>query len=264
MTRPTLYAFDIDGTILTSNNQILPSTKEGVALLKEKGDSILLASARPPRAIAPIADQLELEHLYVCFNGALVVRGKKVLFEDPMNTAITQEVIKRAVGKNLSINVYSSWDWLIKETNQWSTAEGNVVGYHGKVADLSKVTQAHKILIIGEIEEILKLQAELWEAVPEVSATRSFPHYLEVVTNKASKAHALEVVSTLLGFSTEDIVAFGDGENDLPMLKLAGYGVAMGNAHAALKEEADFVTTSNDEDGIWNGIQTILGLGGVR
>lgn len=255
-----LYAFDIDGTILTSDHRILPSTKEGIELLKERSGIILLASARPPRAIDPITSELGLDPFYVSLNGALVIHGEEILFEEPMNATVTQAVIARGLAKGLSVNVYTAWDWLIKEPNHWSTVEGNVVGYQGKVADLSMVTKAHKLLLIGEVDEVLELQAELQKEVPEVSATRSFSHYLEVVSQHASKAKALSIVSERLGVRHKNVIAFGDGENDLPMLKIAGYAVAMANAHPSLKNMADFVTASNDEDGIWQAIQAVLAL----
>lgn len=259
MDRFKLYVFDIDGTILTTRHQILPSTKQAMALLTQAGGQIMLASARPPKAVDPIVKELNLEPFYISLNGALVVQNDQILFEEPMNFEVAQEVIGRALSQGLSVNCYTAWDWFIEKPNYWSTREGNIVGYHGEVTDLKTIKKAHKLLLIGEPEVVSVVQNELIQHVPQVSGSLSSPNYLEVVAKGVSKAHALEVVSELVKIELKDMVAFGDGENDLPMLNEVGFAVAMGNAHPDLKKAAHLITSSNDEDGIFIAIQTILG-----
>lgn len=260
MNYPQFYVFDIDGTILTTDHQILASTKAGMALLQARKFPIMLASARPPLAIDPIVAELGLEPFYISLNGALVVREKEILLDEAMDEDATQGVVKRALDHGLSVNVYFAWDWFIQETNPHSTREGEVVGFHGQVRDLETVSKAHKILVIGEPKEVLALQQELEAELPSVQASLSNPTYLEVVATGVSKAHALEVVSGLVGVTLEETAVFGDGENDLPMLKVSGLGVAMGNAHSALKQSAHFITGTNNEDGILQAIERILDI----
>lgn len=265
MLNPKLYIFDIDGTLLTTDYQILPSTKEAIRLLAE-GDlsaPIMLASARSPKAIDPICKELDVEPFYVSLNGALIVQSGRILYDKPMQTETAQRVIKIGREAGLSVNVYSAWDWFIGEVNSWSTHEGKMVGYHGEVRELTTVREVHKILLLGDQHQILETQRRLREDVVSVSAHLSIPHYLEIVDAEASKGHALEVVGGLLDVDFQHMVAFGDGENDLAMLKKAGFSVAMGNAHPSLKEAADFVTTSNDQDGVLRAVLKILDLGGV-
>lgn len=266
MLNPKLYIFDIDGTLLTTDYKILPSTKKAMKLLAEGKLSapIMLASARSPKAIDPIARELDLSPFYISLNGAFIVQNEKVLYDRPMEPSATQRVIEIGQEEGLSVNVYSRWDWFINEINPWSTHEAKMVGWEGEVRDLSTVHEAHKILLLGEQDEILKVQRRLTEEVPSVAAHRSIPHYLEIVDASASKGQALELVSELISVDFANMVAFGDGENDLAMLKTAGFAVAMGNAHQSLKDEADFVTSSNDEDGIYRAVLKILELGGVR
>ena len=265
MLDPKLYVFDIDGTLLTTDYKILPSTKEAMGLLKrgELSAPIMLASARSPKAIDPIAEELNLEPFYVSLNGAFIVRAGEVLYERPMDQQATEEVIAIGEEAGLSVNVYSSWDWYIREENHWSTHEAKMVGWQGQVRDLEGV-QAHKILFMGEQDLILKVQRRLEERVPSVSAQRSIPHYLEIVDAETNKGQALKNVSELLDLPLEHMVAFGDGENDLAMLRQVGFAVAMGNAHPALKAKADFVTLSNDEAGIFHAVQKLLELGRAR
>lgn len=260
MNHPKLFVFDIDGTILTTQHQILATTKTGMALLTERSVSIMLASARPPLAIDPIVKELGLEPFYISLNGSLVVQEKRILLDEAMDTLGTQAVISRALSRDLSVNVYTAWDWYIQAVNPYSTQEGEIVGFHAQVRDLATVDRAHKILVIGEPGEVLALQKELQFEVPAVMASLSGPRYLEVVAAGVSKAHALAMVSEIVGVPLPDIAVFGDGENDLPMLKVAGLGVAMGNAHPSLKQHAHLVTGTNDEDGILQAIEEILGL----
>lgn len=260
MKRPRFYVFDIDGTILTTEHQVLPSTKSGLSLLKDKGFTTMLASARPPLAITPIVDTLGMDHFYISLNGALVVRDQEILLDEPMDGKATQEVVRRGLARGLSVNVYSTWDWFIHEVNPHSTREGEIVGFHGTVRDLYTVTKAHKILVIGNPTEIAFLQQELSQEVPSVQGSLSNPTYLEVVATGVSKAHALELVCNLVGIPLGDTAVFGDGENDLPMLEVAGLGIAMGNAHSSLKEVAKLVTKTNNEDGILQAIEQILAI----
>jgi hypothetical protein len=260
MNHPMFYVFDIDGTILTTKHQILASTKVAMALLTQRDSPIMLASARPPLAMEPIVAELGLEPFYISLNGALVVRGGNILLDEAMDTQATQAVIERALQHRLSVNVYTAWDWFIQEVNPHSTREGEIVGFPAQIRDLATVDRAHKILVIGEPKEVLALQAELKAEVPEVVASRSLSSYLEVVSSGVSKAHALEVISEIVGIPLREVVVFGDGENDLPMFKVAGFGVAMGNSHPSLKKHAHLVTGTNDEDGILQAVGEILGL----
>lgn len=253
-----LYIFDIDGTILTTDYQVLPSTRKVMALLREKGKQIILASARSPKAIDPIVKELDLERFYVSLNGAFVVQKDHVLYEKSMPGQALQRVIDLAQQAGLSVNVYSTWDWFIEKEDKWSSHEGKMVGYYAQVRDLQTVEQAHKILLLGDQDRIITTQKLLCEQVPEVSATLSIPNYLEVVDATVNKGNALDTVSTLLDIDSKDIVAFGDGENDRAMLEKAGFSVAMGNAHPSLKKIADFVTSSNNQDGVLEAVMRII------
>ncbi len=265
MLNPRLYVFDIDGTLLTTNYKILPSTREAISLLAvgELSAPIMLATARSPRAIDPSARELHLAPFYVSLNGAFIVQEEQILYDKPMEAEDAQRVMAIAKDAGLSVNVYSAWGWFIAEQNPWSSQEAKMVSWSGEVRDLRTVRQAHKILLMGEQDLILQTQRRLAQDVPGVSAQLSIPNYLEIVDASVSKGHALEIVAGLLGLDWRDVVAFGDGENDLDMLKRAGFSVAMGNAHPRLKEIADLVTGSNDQDGVLQGVLEVLQRGGV-
>ncbi|HHT89607.1 MAG: Cof-type HAD-IIB family hydrolase [Bacillota bacterium] len=256
-----LFVFDIDGTLLTTDYKILPSTKKAIGLLLSRNIQIMLASARPPKAMDPIAAELGLDPFYISLNGALVVQKERILLSQTMLAEAAQRVIALASEVGLSVNLYSNWDWFIQAPNPWSTHEGDMVGFYGEIRDLKTVGEVHKILLMGEQERIIDIQAKLGQELPQVAATRSIPSYLEVVDARVSKGRTLRTVSKLLNVDQRHIVAFGDGENDLTMLKSAGFSVAMGNAHPLLKKEADWITGTNEEDGVLQAVVEILERG---
>ena len=258
MSNMKLFVFDIDGTLLDSTHRILDSTRKGICLLKELGHDVLLASARPPGAIEPFLKDLDIEPFYISLNGALIIKQNDILAQETIPHFAAQKAIAAAQNLGLSVNVYSGWDWSISEPNKWSKQESEIVGLQPVIRDLSTVKDIHKILVIGSPEHIQELQRQLLIENPGVTPTMSSSNYLEIVAGKVTKAEALQVVCEKLELALDDVVVFGDGENDLAMLKAAGIGVAMGNAHPKLKEHAQFVTDTNDADGILLGIEKVL------
>ena len=258
MSNTKLFVFDIDGTLLDSAHRILDSTHKGICLLKELGHEVLLASARPPGAIEPFVIDLDIEPFYISLNGALIIKQNEILAQETLPHSAAQKVITLAQDLDLSVNVYSGWDWTINEPNKWSKRESEIVGLQPVMRDLSTVRGIHKILVIGPPQHIKKLQGQLLIENPDVAPTMSSPNYLEVVAREVTKAEALQIVCEKLELTLDDVVVFGDGENDLAMLKAAGIGVAMGNAHPKLKKHAQFVTDTNDADGILLGIEKVL------
>lgn len=258
MSSRKLFVFDIDGTLLDSTHRILDSTRKGIRLLKEADYEVLLASARPPGAIEPFLNDLDLEPFYISLNGALIIKGKQIMPQKTIKDRAAQKTIWVAENLNLSVNVYSGWDWSISEPNKWSDREGKIVDLEPVIQDLSKLRGIHKILVIGLSEHIQELQRQLLIENPDVTPTMSNPNYLEISAKGVTKAKALQVICCKLEVALEDVVVFGDGENDLDMLKAAGIGVAMGNAHPKLKRHAQFVTHTNDADGILFGIEKVL------
>lgn len=253
-----LFVFDVDGTLLTSDIRILQSTKEALKLVQAQGHEILLASARPPMGIEPLLLELGTSSLYISLNGALIVDNNEILFEERIPSEGVNTVLNLARSYNLSINFYSGERWLIEDENPYSAAEAKVVGFQPELGDLEAIAKVHKILVIGPEPDVKRFQKELQAMSSLVNASISLPNYCEIVSSKVSKATALKQVCYSLGIELKDTVAFGDGENDLEMLKLAGKSVAMGNSHPALLAQADYITSSNDQDGIMVGVRWAL------
>lgn len=251
---PSLFVFDLDGTLLTSRHEITPRTRAAVRGLRRAGHRVALASARPPRSVAAISRELLGEAAEtIALNGALVSRGRAALTEARIPPAAAAALVERARTLQLEVNLLAGWDWFVERVGPGVEAEAAIVGFPPtRVSDALAATQrgVHKILLIGAEDAVRECRAWAARAAPGVAASLSKPTYCEAVARGVSKAGAVAFLAERLGIPPERVVAFGDGENDLPMVAGAGTGVAMGNAMDAVKRAADLVTGSNDEDGI--------------
>jgi Cof subfamily protein (haloacid dehalogenase superfamily) len=252
--KPKLIALDIDGTLLSSNLTVLPKTKAALQAVAAKGHHVVVASSRPPRSVRKVADSLEIDSsVTVSFGGAYILGGDKILFEQTLSPELSKEIIARVRNVALHSSLYSAERWFVEQDDAWAQQEAKIVGFTPTLVDdlLHHTNHVHKFLVMGEAEEIV--------AFREVDAVRSKPVYCEVNPDGIHKASAVELVAKHFGLTLADVIAFGDGENDLTMIREAGTGVAMGNAVESVKAVAKLVTESNDEDGIAVALQE-LGL----
>jgi Cof subfamily protein (haloacid dehalogenase superfamily) len=257
-----LIALDIDGTLLSSRLTILPKTKAALQTAAKKGHHIVVASSRPPRSVRNIAASLELDSdVTVSFGGAYILENQQVLFEQILSPELAGEVIERVRNATLHASLYSAENWFVEQDDTWAAQEAKIVGFTPTlVADLLQNTShVHKFLVMGDAEKIAAFRADLVSDNVNVDAVRSKPIYCEVNPHGIHKARAVELVAKHVGLTLADVVAFGDGENDLTMIREAGVGVAMGNAVDSVKAVAKHVTTSNDDDGIAEALRE-LGL----
>lgn len=249
-----LFVFDVDGTLLNSSHELLPSTRAALQILSDAGHYIVLATARPPGSVARVAAELAAESpISIALNGAMIVEEQKTLWEKPLAGEPIRRLIQEARRRGLHINLMSGWDWFVEVESKWSRQEAEIVRFKPTVvADLLvNVTRpVHKVLIMGEPEKIDSYRNWAKSMQMPIQVTLSKPTYCEIVEESVSKARAVRQIAQQLEISVDDIIAFGDGENDMAVMQLAGIGVAMGNAMPRVTEAADFVTKTNDENGI--------------
>jgi Cof subfamily protein (haloacid dehalogenase superfamily) len=250
---PKLIALDIDGTLLSGYLTVLPKTKAALQAVAAKGHHVVVVSSRPPRSVRNIADILELDSsVTISFGGAYILDNQHVLFEQTLSPELAKDIIERVRNVALHVSLYSAENWFVEQDDYWAEQEAKIVGFTPTlVGDLLHHTNnVHKFLVMGKAQEIATFQEELRSSNLEVDAVRSKPTYCEVNPHDVHKASAVELVARHFGLTLADVIAFGDGENDLTMIREAGTGVAMGNAVPAVKAVAKLVAKSNDEDGI--------------
>lgn len=257
-----LILSDIDGTILDDKHQLDSELSETVAALKAKNIPFVLASARSPHGMFPLARELHLsDSPLACYNGALIVEGSQEHFQTLMEHSLDKTDVKRVVDvvrrefSHIALNVYSGGDWIVDKRNKWVEIEAGITKETPLVGELDKLLAdskrpVHKLLLIAEADDIKELLAHLKTlSFADASFYLSKANYLEVISKSVSKENALTEIAAYYHVPLTAAMTIGDNFNDLPMLKLAGLGVAMGNAPQAVKDEADQETASNNDNG---------------
>lgn len=255
----SLVFLDIDGTLLDSNHQVMPQTKQILNRLEKRGVPIILCSARSPGGVETVEKQVDLHSPIVCYGGSLVLDTDRSILSDIGMKSETAVVFKRFVQKrfpDIVVSAYLYDVWLVDDANHpVIQREARISQCTPLAGTLQTAVQStphvHKLLSIGTQQQITKLQNTAAKSFPDLTLVRSGPTYLEVMPKEASKRAAVERLQEHYGAAGEAVVAFGDSFVDLDMLQYAGLGVAMGNAPEPVKEAANYVTASNDEEGIF-------------
>ena len=244
--------FDIDGTLVSfETHQIPPSTILALTQAKANGHKVFISTGRPPIIITNLG---AIEHLidgYITTNGAFCFVGKNIV----TNKAIPQEearfVVKDSIEKQYGIIVIGEKDVAVLDP------KGDVdliFRQHLAVENLNLAKPVEQVLE----QRILQMtpffdkdyEAELINKLPGCTSGRWHPAFTDITAQGADKGEGLLAMARYQGLDPQYTMAFGDGGNDTTMIRKAGIGVAMGNAIDELKKEADFVTTTVDEDGI--------------
>ena len=262
-----LIALDLDGTLTNSKKQICPMTREVLLRAQHAGTKVALVSGRPTAGVLPLARELELDRCggyIISFNGGKIVscRTGKTIFE----RAIPEELLPRLCALNKQHPLYTiiySPTAIVTETADNDYVRGDAFINQmpvEEVPDLYKRIDfpVNKFLFPGDPAYIEKLMPQLRQELPDCSIYCSEPYYLEVMPNNVDKAHALSVLLERLGLTRQSLIACGDGFNDQSMVRYAGMGVAMANAQQVVKDTANFVTRSNDEDGVAYAVQKFV------
>ena len=257
-----LIISDIDGTILDDQHQVDPKFKDMIPLLNREKIPFVLASARSPLGMEPIARELELgDNPLACYNGALVIKGDPQAYETIIEHPLDKKEIRtflelvKAEFPSVSINLYSGKDWIADRLDKWVQIEAAITGEQSMIQNvlvpvLNAQMHVHKLLLIDQAPVIQKLHDYLQTLdFPKTAFYLSKDNYMEVTAKHVSKERALYEIAQHYQVPLEQVMTIGDNFNDLPMLRLAGLGVAMGNAPEAVKTEAKAVTKSNNEHG---------------
>ena len=252
-----LVAVDMDGTLLTPQLEISKDTVETINRVIESGVIFTLSTGRMYLAAMPFANMLNLDVPIITCNGALTKCSKtgKVYDEKIIKKEHSSEIIRYCEEAGLSVSIYMEDDIYIKKNSenidihlQLDHAKPKIVDNFDSLLDGSII----KIMFNSSDKYALELHTrKLNELYKEkLNFYFSLPHFVEIVHKKANKGNALENLAIKFNVKREEIIAIGDNFNDMDMIEYAGLGVAMGNAPDYLKEVADFVTHSNDEDGV--------------
>ena len=255
-----LLVLDLDGTLTNAKKEITENTRQTLIEAQEQGIKIVLASGRPTYGIAPLANQLELqkyEGYILAYNGGEIIDWKtgELMYKNLLDPEVLPYLYECACKNHFAIVTYDG-EYVLTEypDDEYVLKEALLNVMKIKKVDNFLEAVKHpiaKCLIVGEPERLAVLEKEMYEVLKDrMGVFRSEPYFLELVPKGIDKAQSLSVLLSAIGMTREEMKAVGDGFNDLSMIKYAGLGVAMANAQPVVRENADFITLSNEEDGV--------------
>jgi len=258
---PKLFAFDLDGTLLDSGKRISPANAAAIREIRGSGAAVALASGRLGSGVRRYVPELGIDPALVILNGAEVYtrsgENAEPIYNAPLDPAHAAFLTGYGAGRPVAVNFYYE-DRLYTVKNginaEWTglyhRQTGVCYNYIGSFAEMGGVAPA-KIIFVGAPSYIDELETHfrgLWSD-SEVYVCRSWDHYLEFMSPMATKGLGLTELCNALGIDMADAAAYGDAENDIPMLSAAGHGTAMRNSHPKVLAAAKRVTElTNDED----------------
>ena len=248
---------DIDGTLINSAFQVTERTKIAIKKAVQNGMVFVPVSARMPEAIEPIIASIGIDSPIISYNGALIQdRDHQVIASLTMQTELALAVcgFVQSGYPDIAWNIYSYHEWYAMDRqHEWIVREEKIVGLDARESSLAALSQlegVHKVLLMGEPEQISSLETELKETFPELSIAQSAPYFIEIMATGIEKGQAVRTFAAYLGVPLAETIAFGDNFNDLDMLKTVGKGFVMGNGPLAVQEAIGYVTDDHDYDGI--------------
>lgn len=268
-----MLAIDLDGTLLNSSKEISEENEKCIKLAIEKGIRVVICSGRIYPGAKIFAEQLSVvEPLIVC-NGAVIkdVKGGEVYYSNMLSKEDCNRVIDILHSEDIYFHTYvddimyaekldySALYYMIKSKDLRSDfrIDVKVVESVKEIIEKSPVSPAKIVVMSSEVEALMRAR-QLVEDIKSIEVVSSNYDNFEVLNRGVSKGKALEIISQKLGIKREEIIAIGDNENDNSMLEYAGFSIAMGNAEEGIKNICDFVTLSNDENGVAHAIKKFV------
>ena len=257
-----LFVTDMDGTLLNSQHIISEENKQAVQEAAAAGVTVTIATGRAYSTTLDYAKELGVDVPIITYNGALI---KSVSGEEYFNAYLPEDAVKDVLdyclAKDWHIQVYSDDVLYFAERNAYAQGYENLAGLQGEVVGRAglyeHMQRVPKMLSITDgAEETDARVAELRKVFAgRVFPVKSNPNYAEIIGIGINKATSLEKLAAKLGFTMDEVMAIGDSNNDLPMLKAAGHSVAMGNANDEVKAACGYVTADCEQSGVAEAIR---------
>lgn len=256
-----ILILDIDGTLVNSKKEITPKTYEAIMKIQDMGHIVALASGRPYPGMKQYIKKLHMDEMggyAIAFNGGMIVdcRTQKPVIEKCIPNIYIKDLYEYAVDNEIGMVTYKD-DMVIT-----GTEIDNYMQYEArlnymplkKVKDFVSFVDYDMVKCLMTAEPNIKAprcEMELKKMFsPKLNVFRSEPYFIEITTSGVDKSTTIPKLLDMLGLSLEKSICCGDGFNDATMVKCAGIGVAMANAQQVVKDNADYITGSCDDDGL--------------
>ncbi len=263
-----IIVLDLDGTLTNRDKVITPRTRDALMEAQRRGKKVVLASGRPTQGVMPLAKELELSRFggyILSYNGGLIINCEtgETVFSRQLPVESNGRIIGLAMEHRVDILTYEG-DHLVVNNRECPYAKIESRINHmpmEEVEDMASYVDfaVPKFLMLDDGDYLALVEPRVKAALGKnFSVYRSEPHFLEILPKGIDKAQSLERLLETLGMSREEMIACGDGYNDLSMIRFAGLGVAMENAVLPVRKAADYITDSNNEDGVGKVVEKFL------
>ena len=245
---------DIDGTIYSPENGISTKVKECMQNLIKEGIYVAIATGRTYGSAKSVADKIGIKCPLICYQGGLINSYEgEILDVKYLNPDIAREIITDCRKRNIHLNVYIEDTLYVEDDDQYIK---DYIGDKGidyfKVNSFDELdfSKLNKLLAIKyDVNFINSFIEELRRKYPQIYVVKSFDYFCEIANKEATKGNAIKFLAKKLGFTEKEVMAIGDQNNDIEMVKTAGIGVAMANGTDEIKAEADYITDTVQNDG---------------
>ena len=245
--------FDVDGTLVSHKSKSVPeSAKKAICKLREKGIKVFLSTGRHVNELKNMpAKDIEFDG-YILLNGQLGLNSEKnVIFSHPFekdDIEVLVEIFQKKEYSFVLVNEDGHYMNFVDEMTKIALASVSTAIPPIKEYEGEPLYQATVFILPEQDEEFAKI-------LPKgCKMARWGTHGVDIIAANGGKAVGMQFFSEWLKIAPEEMMAFGDAQNDIDMIEYAGIGIAMGNAEECLKQIADDITTSVDDDGVWNAL----------
>lgn len=267
-----LVALDLDGTTLREDKTFSPRLIEAIKKVQERGITVAICSGRAPESVQEFAHILKLDEgtgYCVCFNGGAIINLKEItkdLYVSTINAYDLIDIEELASEHECVVHAYSTRRVLLTESNMVFT-EMEIAASMQPFEQLlfpdevDVNERAYKLIAVGDADKLDEVRANAPADFAErFNIARTHPNFLEFMAKGCSKGSALSHLCEILGITMENVVAFGDAENDIEMVRDCGVGVAVGNAMPTLKAVTKYSTLHYMDDGVAVYLEKLLNL----
>lgn len=249
-----MIATDIDGTILPYAKEFTPTTKNCIKKLSNMGIKVVLATGRMHSSAVPLETQLGLETPIISYQGALIkdINGK-TLYQIVLNPDYAKEIICWGRKNNVHLNLYINDKLYVEKDDEIvrDYVKDKFVKYTVCSFDDLEIKNVNKLLAIDihDADRVSSWVGILRDKYPDLYIVKSSSHYCEICSPEGKKSLAVKYLADMWGIKREEILTFGDQDNDIDLIQYGGTGIAMGNGTEGLKACADYITDTVDNDG---------------
>lgn len=249
-----LFVFDIDGTLLTSNHHLPETVNDSIQRIKAKGCQFTVATGRSLVWTEPVLEELKVDLPHISSGGSVI--GKRnydhLIFHQPLEFDVVRGILDSAyscdiIGINFQnigevVADKTSYPWMMKRIGSLPLIQMDSLYKYNKPVD--------KIDVLGDRHILLELDRRLKSEVNRLTIFGQGTGCLEITPMGIDKGTALQRLMTLIGVSPDQVIVFGNGDNDIPMFEIARLSIAMGNSPKEVKDKADWIAPSNEKEGV--------------